>query len=87
MYNGQGVYCGLRTASEVFLTFLLPKYTNILVCSFYLHLFSEEPEVFLSKYSQTGILHAAHFRRVVNFFTSTQLMHLCCWVHDVTFMR
>ena len=29
-------------------------------------LFSDEPEVFLPKYSQTAILHAAHFRRVVN---------------------
>ena len=28
-------------------------------------LFSDEPEVFLPKYSQTAILHAAHFRRVV----------------------
>ena len=28
-------------------------------------LFSEEPEEFLLEYSQTTILHAAHFRRVV----------------------
>ena len=27
---------------------------------------SDKPEVFLPKYSQTAILHAAHFRRVVN---------------------
>ena len=27
---------------------------------------SDEPEVFIPKYSQTAILHAAHFRRVVN---------------------
>ena len=27
--------------------------------------FGYEPEVFLPKYSQTAILHAAHFRRVV----------------------
>ena len=33
-YNGQGVYCGLSSASEVF---LLPNYTNILVCLFYFH--------------------------------------------------
>ena len=33
-------------------------------------LFSEEPEVFLPKYSQTAILHAAHFRRVVNLESS-----------------
>ena len=30
-----------------------------------LALFSDKPEVFLPKYSQTAILHAAHFRRVV----------------------
>ena len=29
-------------------------------------LFSDEPEVFLPKYSQTAILHTAHFWRVVN---------------------
>ena len=29
-------------------------------------LFSDEPEVFLPKYSQTAIVHAAHFPRVVN---------------------
>ena len=29
-------------------------------------LLSDEPEVFLPKYFQTAILHAAHFRRVVN---------------------
>ena len=29
-------------------------------------LFSDEPEVLLLEYSQTAILHAAYFRRVVN---------------------
>ena len=34
---------------------------------FYSHyIVSDEPEVFLPKYSQTAILHAAHFQRVVN---------------------
>ena len=28
--------------------------------------FGNEPEVFRPKYSQTAILHAAHFRRAVN---------------------
>ena len=32
---------------------------------FLLALFSDEPQVFLPKYSQTAILHAAHFQRVV----------------------
>ena len=58
----QGVYCGLNTASVVFLIF----YTSILVCFFLFAPFSEESEVFVSKYSQTAIQHAAFFRRVVN---------------------
>ena len=32
-------------------------------------LFSDEPEIFLPEYSQTAILHAAHFRRVVKHVT------------------
>ena len=44
--------------------FVLPNYTNILVGLFLFALFSDKPEVFLFKYSQTAILHAAHFRRV-----------------------
>ena len=44
--------------------FLLPNYTNFVVF-FLFALFIEEP-VFLPKYSQTPILHAAHFWRVVN---------------------
>ena len=34
------------------------------VCLF--ALFSDEPEVFLPKYSQMAIFHAVHFQRVVN---------------------
>ena len=45
---------------------LLPKYTNIYNVFFLFALFTDEPEVFLPKYSQTAILHAAHFRRVIN---------------------
>ena len=33
-------------------------------------LFSDEPELFLPKYSQTAILHAAHFQRVVDMYES-----------------
>ena len=58
--------CGLSTASEVFLIFT--RYINILVFLFLFALFSDEPEVFIPKYSQTAILHAAHFRRIVNNF-------------------
>ena len=63
-YNGQGVYCGLSTASEVFLTFTtqLYQYFNVF---FLFTLFSDQPEVFLPKYSQTAILHAPRFQRVV----------------------
>ena len=35
------------------------------MCFFLFVLVSEEPEVFLPKYSQTALLHDAHFRRVV----------------------
>ena len=46
--------------------FLLTKNTNFKVFfPFLFALFSYEPEVFLPKYSQTAILHAAHFQRVV----------------------
>ena len=65
MYNGQGVYCDLSTASEVFLIFTTTPYQYFSVF-FLFALFSDEPELFLPKYSQTAILHAAHFRRVVN---------------------
>ena len=65
-YNGPGVYCGLSTASELF---LLPNYSNILVF-FFFYLFalvSDEPEIFIPEYSQTVILNAAHYQGVVNF--------------------
>ena len=38
----------------------------MLVCFFLFGLCSDEPEVFLPKYSQTAILYAAYFRRVAN---------------------
>ena len=41
----------------------LPNYTNILVCFAFFSLFSEEPEVLIREYSQTAILHAAHFQQ------------------------
>ena len=61
-YDSLGEYCDPRTASEVFL-FTTQLY-QFLVRLFLFALFSDEPEVFLSEYSQTAILHAAHFRRV-----------------------
>ena len=64
VYNGQRVYCGLSIALEVILNFTthLYQYSSAVVT---FPMFSDEPEVFLSKYSQTAILHAAHFWRVV----------------------
>ena len=64
-YYGQGVFCGPNTASEVFLIFTTQLYQYL--SGFLLFaLVSAEPEIFHPKYSQTAILHAAHFRRVVN---------------------
>ena len=69
------MYCGLNTASEVFLILTTQLYQFFFIVFSLVALFkhsklvymgSDEPEVFLSKYSQTAILHAAHFRRVVN---------------------
>ena len=51
-YNGQGVYFGLSTASEVFLIFTTQLYEYFIVF-FIFALVSGEPEVFLPKYSQT----------------------------------
>ena len=60
---GLGQFCGLSTASEVFLNLYC---RTIPIFFFFLFaLFSEEPEVFLPYYSQTAILHAAHFQMVV----------------------
>ena len=54
----------LTKAHEVFLIFTSQLYQYFSVL-FLIALFSDEPEVFLPKYSQIAILHAAHFRRVV----------------------
>ena len=56
--------CGLSTASEVFPIFTTQLYQYFSV-SFLFALFRDESEVFLPEYSQTAILNAAHFRRVV----------------------
>ena len=49
------MYCGLNTASVVFLIFKTQLYQYFSVF-FLFALFSEEPEVFLPKYSQTAII-------------------------------
>ena len=63
------MYCGLSTTSEVILIFTTQLYQYFSVF-FLFALFKDEPEVFLPKYSQTAILHAADFRRVVKLYTS-----------------
>ena len=65
-YDCQKVYWGLSTASEVFLIFATQLYQYFSFISLFELLYSDEPEVFLPKYSQTAILNAAHFQRVVN---------------------
>ena len=59
------MYYGLSTASEVFHIFTTQLYQYFSVF-FLFALLSDEPEVFLPKYSQTAKLNAAHFRRVVD---------------------
>ena len=67
--------------------FLLSNNTyNYFSVFFLVVLFSDKPEVFLPKYSQTVILHAANFRRVVNtctfissfFFPKSVYMSFSC---------
>ena len=53
------------TASDVFHIFTTQLYQYVSLF-FLFPLVSDKPEVFLLKYSQTAILHAAHFWRVVN---------------------
>ena len=72
------VYCGLSTASEVFLIFTTQLYQFLMHFSLFT-LCSDKPEVFLPEYSQTAILHAAHFWGVVNigftFIAGVQSVH------------
>ena len=58
------LYCGVSTASEVFLIFTTQLYQYFSVF-FRFDVFSNEPEVFLPKDSQTAILHAAYFLCVI----------------------
>ena len=50
--------------SEVFLIFTTQLYQYFSVLFLFALFNSDEPEVFLPEYSQTAMLHAAHFRRV-----------------------
>ena len=46
---------------------------NPLKIGLWVRALSDEPGVFLPKYSQMAILHAAHFRRVVNLTTNLHI--------------
>ena len=46
---------------------------NPLKIGLWVRVLSDEPEVFLPKYSKMAILHAAHFRRVVNLTTNLHI--------------
>ena len=59
------MYCGLGAASEVFLIFTTQLYQYFCVFLLFASV-CDTPEVLPSKYSKTAILHAAHFKRVVN---------------------
>ena len=77
------MYCGLSTASEVFLIVTTQLYQYFSVF-FLVALFLDEPEVFLSKYSQTTILHAAHFQRVVMVVRYLVLFAAGCFGGDIS---
>ena len=60
----------LSLRCSLFFTTQQDQYLSV---PFLFSLVSDEPEVFLFRYSQTAILHAAHFRRVVKIqLTSTR---------------
>ena len=52
-----------------FLLFFLPNFT-IFIAYF---ICSEEPQAFLPEYSQPAILHAGHFRWVVNVYSQNKI--------------
>ena len=76
-YNSLGEYCSPHTDAKVFLFFTTQLYRYFSVV-FLFALFSDEPGVFLPKYSQTAIQYAAHFRRVVNMRLCFGMLLLYC---------
>ena len=74
------MYCGPITASEVFIfTTQLYQYLDVVFLS---ALVSDEPDVFLPKYSQTAILPAAYFRWVVNIYIYVYVV--CVYIYECT---
>ena len=62
---GQGVYCGLRTASEVFLIFTTQLYSCLRNCDA-IFSYIDSREVLQQEHSQSPILPSPHLRWVVN---------------------
>ena len=62
-------------------------YTHYSGHFFLVMLFSDEPEVFLPKYSQLAILHAAQFRRVVTVVISRVVAPMSIVVPGVVVLR
>ena len=73
------MYCGLSTASKVFLIFTTRLYQFCRVIFLFM-LFSDKPEVFFPKYSQPAKLHAAHFQGVVKQDNITLLVLQLVWL-------
>ena len=68
-YDDQGMYCGLSTASEVFLIFTSQLYSCL--CNYdAIVSYIDKREVLQQEYSQPPILPSSHFRWVVNDNTS-----------------
>ena len=71
-YDCQGVYCGLSSASEVFLisTFYYPNtHVYAIIMQYFTHL--EKREILQQEYSQPPILPSPHFRWVVIYIVKT----------------
>ena len=64
-YKGQGVYCGLSTASEVFPFCTTKPYSYL--CNYNaIFSYTDKREVFQQEYSQYPILPSLHFWFLVN---------------------
>ena len=72
----------MSTASEVFLIFTTQPYQYFSVV-FLFALLIDKPEVFLPKYPQTAILHAAHFQRVVTESRKESLQYSEIFCRDI----
>ena len=68
-YNGQGVYGGLSTASEVFLIFTTQRYHIYAIIGLLQYFYKRE--VLQQEYSQPPIISFPHFRWVVKSYILT----------------